>query len=289
MVAFGKSIDVWAWCGNVLACLLWVRGYPEQALAQVEETLTCHQEELAPVTRIRTLQYAGYVHQLCREVSVVHSLAQSLTTLAHEQKFIVYEARGIIPYGWTLAQYGQGEQGVREIQHGLVVIQHSGAEPHLPYYLALLADSYRTTGQIEEALCALTQAVALVDKSGGHWYEADLHRLQGECLLVQSADNHAAAETCFQQAIAIAQHQNAKSFELRAATSLAKVWQQHGKRQEAYDLLAPVYNWFTEGFDTADLKDAKALLDAFASASRCKRSCMESRKDVPGNHRPHSA
>src|SRR5262249_35993059 len=177
-VAFGTFLDVWAWCCSTLACLLWVRGYPEQARAQVEETLTCHQEELAPVTRIHRLRYAGYVHQLCREVSVVHSLAQSLTTLAHEQRFIVYEASGIMQYGWTLAQYGQGEQGVREIQHGLVVTQHGGAEPHRPYYLALLADSYRTTGQIEEALHALTQARALVDKSGGNWYEADVHRLQ---------------------------------------------------------------------------------------------------------------
>ena len=200
------------------------------------------------------------------------------------------EASGRMQYGWTLAQYGQGEQGVREIQHGLVVIQTRGLESTFrPYYLALLADSYRTTGQIEEALCALTQALALVDKSGGNWYEADIHRLQGECLLVQSSDNHTAAETCFQRAMAIAQHQNAKSFELRAATSLAKLWQQHGKRQEAYDLLAPVYNWFTEGFDTADLQDAKALLDAFASASRCNRACMENRKDVSGNHRPHSS
>jgi predicted ATPase len=267
MVAFGKFIDVWAWCGDILACVLWVRGYPEQALAQVQETLTCHQEALAPVTRIRTLRFAGYVHQLCREVSVVHALAQSLTTLAHEQKFILDEASGIIQYGWTLTQYGQGAQGVREIQHGLVVTQTRGLGQFRPYYLALLADSYRTIGQIEEALGVLTQALALVSKSGGHWYEADLHRLQGECLLVQSSDNHPAAETCFQQAIAIAQHQNAKSFELRAATSLAKLWQQHGKRQEAYDLLAPVYHWFTEGFDTADLQDARALLDAFASAS----------------------
>jgi len=241
-----------------------VRGYPEQARAQVEETLTCHQEELAPVTRIHRLRYAGYVHQLCREVSVVHSLAQSLTTLAHEQRFLVYEASGIMQYGWTLAQDGQGEQGVREIQHGLVVTQHGGAEPHRPYYLALLADSYRTTGQIEEALHALTQARALVDKSGGNWYEADVHRLQGEFLLLQSSDNQAEAETCFQQAMTIAQNQQAKSWELRAATNLARLWQQQGKRQAAYALLAPIYNWFTEGFDTADLKDAKALLDELA-------------------------
>jgi predicted ATPase len=265
LAPFWKFIDAWAWCGINVACVLWVRGYPAQAQAQVQETLTRHQEELAPATRIYTLQYAGFVHQLCREVSVVHTLAQSQTTLAHEQKLILFEASGRMQYGWTLAQYGQGEQGVREIQHGLVVTQTRGLEgTFFPYYLALLADAYRTIGQVEDALQALTQALALVDKHGGNWYEGDIHRLQGECLLVQSSDNHTAAETCFHHALAIAHNQQAKSFELRAATSLARLWQQHGKRQEAHDLLAPVYNWFTEGFDTADLKDAKALLDALA-------------------------
>src|SRR5262249_42063882 len=99
------------------------------------------------------------------------------------------------------------------------------------------------------------------DKSGGNWYEADIHRLQGECLLVQSSDNHTAAETCFQRAIAIAKSQQAKSWELRAATSLARLWQSQGKRDEARQVLGDVYGWFTEGFDTADLRDAKALLN----------------------------
>jgi len=241
-----------------------VCGYPEQALAQVQETLTRHQEELVPSTRIYTLQFAGFVHQFCREVSVVQNLAQSLTAFAHEQGFILYEASGIIQSGWTLAQYGQGTQSVSEIQQGLDVTQNSGAEHHRPYYLSLLAESYRTTGQIEEVLRALTQALALVDKSGGNWYEADIHRLKGELLLQQSSDNHPEAESCFQQAINVACSQQAKSLELRAATSLARLWQQQGKRQEAHALLAPVYNWFTEGFDTADLKDAKALLDTLA-------------------------
>jgi predicted ATPase len=261
LAPFWKFMDAWAWCSSMLACILWVRGYPEQALARVQETLTRHQEDLTPPTRVYTLQYAGFVHQWCREVSVVHTLAQSLTAFAHEQEFVLYEAVGRIQYGWTLAQYGQGEQSVREIQHGLVVIQNRGSEHYRPYYLALLADSYRTTGQIEDALRALTQALALVEKSGGNWYAADLHRLQGECLLLQSADNQTAAEICFHQSLDIARQQQAKSWELRAATSLARLWQQQGKHQEAYDLLAPVYHWFTEGFDTADLQDAKALLN----------------------------
>ena len=108
----------------------------------------------------------------------------------------------------------------------------------------------------------LTEALTLVDTTGERWYEPELYRLKGELLLQQNSDNQAEAENCFHQAIAIAQNQQAKSFELRAATSLTRLWQQQGKRQEAHDLLAPIHNWFTEGFDTADLKDAKVLLDA---------------------------
>jgi len=115
-------------------------------------------------------------------------------------------------------------------------------------------------GQPEAGLTVLTEALSLADTTGARWYESELYRLKGELLLQQSSDNQAEAEASFHYAIRIAQSQQAKSWELRAATSLARLWQQQGKRQEAYDLLAPVYGWFTEGFDTADLKDAKALL-----------------------------
>jgi len=116
-------------------------------------------------------------------------------------------------------------------------------------------------GQPEAGLTVLTEVLALVDKTGVRWYEPELYRLKGELLLQQSSGNSTEAETCFHHAISIAQNQSAKSWELRATTSLARLWQRQGKRQEAHDLLAPVYNWFTEGFDTADLQDAKALLD----------------------------
>jgi predicted ATPase len=135
---------------------------------------------------------------------------------------------------------------------------------HSIYSLALLAEAHGTMGQPEAGLTVLTEALALVDTTGERWYAPELHRLKGELLLQQSSDNQAEAETCFQQAISTARSQQAKSLELRAATSLARLWQQQGKRQEAHDLLAPVYNWFTEGFDTADLQDAKALLDELA-------------------------
>ncbi len=133
-----------------------------------------------------------------------------------------------------------------------------------PYFLALLAEVYGTTGQPETGLALLTEALTLVDTTGERLYEPELYRLKGVLLLQQSSDNQAEAETCFHHALDIARNQQAKSFELRAATSLARLWQQHGKRQEAHDLLAPVYGWFTEGFDTADLQSAKALLDELA-------------------------
>src|SRR5215467_2306933 len=133
-----------------------------------------------------------------------------------------------------------------------------------PYFLALLADVHGTLGEPEAGFTVLSESLVLVDKTGERWYEAELHRLQGELFLQQTLDNVTAAENCFHHAISIAQSQQAKSLELRATTSLAHLWQSQGKRQKAHDLLAPVYNWFTEGFDTTDLKDAKALLDALS-------------------------
>jgi predicted ATPase len=125
----------------------------------------------------------------------------------------------------------------------------------------LLAETYGNIGQCEDGLTKLAEALALMEKTGDRFYEAEIHRLKGHLLLQQSPENAAEAETCFHQAISVARSQQAKSLELRAATSLAKLWQIQGKQQEAYDLLAPVYNWFTAGFDTANLMDANALLD----------------------------
>src|SRR5262249_2204515 len=159
---------------------------------------------------------------------------------------------------------GQAQAGMEQLTQGLTAFRAIGSEITRPYRLALLAEAHGTIGEPEEGLVLLTEALALVDTTGERWYEAELHRLKGELLFQQNSDNQAEAENCFQQAMTIAQNQQAKSFELRTATSLARLWHQQEKRQDAHDLLASVYNWFTEGFDTADLKDAKALLDEIA-------------------------
>ncbi len=160
---------------------------------------------------------------------------------------------------------GQGEEGIIQILQGLAAYQVTGAELLRPFFLALLADAYGTAGQAEEGLAVLFEAQALADKIADEsWWKAEISRLRGALLLMRSVPNEDEAEACFQQSLALAQNQQAKSLELRAATSLARLWQSQGKRQDAYDVLAPVYGWFTEGFDTADLKDAKALLEELA-------------------------
>ena len=173
-------------------------------------------------------------------------------------------ALGSLIRSWALAHQGRAQEGIEQLHQGLTTYRATGAEIGRPYYLAFLAEAYGTLGQPEAGLTVLTEALTLMDTTGERVSEPELYRLKGALLFQQSLENHLEAETCFQQAMAIAQSQQAKSWELRAATSLARLWQQQGKRTEARELLAPVYGWFTEGFDTADLQEAKALLDALA-------------------------
>jgi predicted ATPase len=168
---------------------------------------------------------------------------------------------GTILGGWTLAEQGRREEGIAQMRQGLDAWRATGAELTMPYYLGLLAGAYRAVGQSEEGLHVLEEALTLEEKTGECWCEAELYRLKGELLLSLSRDHHTEAATCFHHALDVARSQLAKSWELRAAMSLARLWQHQGKCQEAYDLLAPVYGWFTEGFDTADLQEAKAWLD----------------------------
>src|SRR5262249_37149130 len=156
---------------------------------------------------------------------------------------------------------GHVKEGITQINQCMMDYRATGAELGRPRYLALLAEAYGIMEQPEVGLTVLTEALTLTDTTGERCYKPELYRLKGTLLLQQSSDNHTNAEACFHHAINIAQNQQAKSFELRTATSLARLWQSQGKHDEARQVLGDVYNWYTEGFDTADLKDAKALLD----------------------------
>src|SRR5262249_34613893 len=259
--AFLYGEDAGVVCYSFAAWTLWCLGYPDQALARSHEAVTLAQQLAHPFSLADALSGAAIFHQLRREARCTQKRAEAAITLAMEQEFQYFMAFDSILRGWAVAYQGQAQEGIEQINQGLMDYRATGAELLRPYFLALLAEAHGTMEQPEEGLTALTEALTFAETTGERWYEPELYRLKGELLLQQSSDNQAEAENCFQQAIAIAQNQQAKAWELRAATSLARLWQQQGKRQEAYDLLAPVYGWFTEGFDTADLIDAKALLD----------------------------
>jgi predicted ATPase len=173
--------------------------------------------------------------------------------------------------GWELTRVGQAAEGITQIRAGLAALHAMGAKILRPYLLSLLAEACVRDGQIEPGLGALEEALATAENHAERFYEAELHRLQGEVLLRKFVGATGLSplqmqpEAAFQTALNIARHQGAKALELRAATSLSRVWQQQNKQQQAWQLLADIYNWFTEGFDTADLQEARALLDVLGA------------------------
>ena len=167
-------------------------------------------------------------------------------------------ALGTFFRAWPLVMQGQRSEGIAQMRQGLAAWRAIGAEFIRPYCLALLAEAHAQSGQAEEGLAVVAEALEAVETTGERFYEAELHRLRG-ALLLPSPTQRAAAEACFHQALHIARRQGAKSLELRAAMSLARLWQQQGQRAAAHQVLAPIYNWFTEGFETADLQGAKGL------------------------------
>jgi predicted ATPase len=209
------------------------------------------------------------VHQFRREEPGVQGRAEALLALSTEQGFSLWLAAGTILQGWALVVQGQGEEGIAQLRQGLGVYQATGAVMTQSHVLALLAEAYGKMGQIDKGLAALGEALDFVDRTGVRFYEAELYRLKGE-LTLQAKDQslrsqvEEEAEACFHKAIDIARQQQAKSLELRAVMSLSRLWQQQGKQKEAHDLLSEIYGWFTEGFDTKDLQEAKVLLAELA-------------------------
>src|SRR5262249_32155974 len=234
-------------CFCYAAWTLWSLGYPDQGLTRIDEAVTLGQQIAHPFSLGYALNWAAMCHQFRREVHATQERAEAVIRLAMDQGFPLWMAFGAILRGWALAHQGQTKEEIEQMHWGIRAWRATGAELLRPYFLALLAEAYGTRGQPEAGLTALTEALTLADTAGERWYESECYRLKGALLLQQNSDNQAEAESCFSQAISIAQRQQAKSWELRAATSLARLWQQQGKRQEAQDLLAPVYNWFTEG------------------------------------------
>ena len=241
------------------AMILYLLGYPDQAIQKSQDALALAQKLSHPNSLAFALYYSAWVHQQRGERQVVDELIQATITLAKEQGSTRWLQQGTLLQGWLLAQQGKGQEAILRMRHGSTVVMDARS-----HGMALLAETYGKEGQIEEGLSVLNEELSRLHITGGRFYEAELHRIKGELLLRQAAADERQAEASFQSALKIARGQSAKSLELRAAMSLSRLWQRQDKQTHARQLLAEVYGWFTEGFDTADLKAAKALLDELA-------------------------
>jgi predicted ATPase len=265
--AFGQDLGVSAL--SHLNWVLWLLGYPDQASRRQGEALALAHRVGHKNTLGFALMYSAMAGAYGRNTGLAAEHSAALLELAREQKFDLWAAGATVVKGWTIARRGQGAVGVAEIERGLAEWTTSGAEWMRPFFLSLLAEACALSGNVRRGLGALDEALAAVGRTGQCWPEAELHRLRGQLLAnLQHVGGPDEASAAFQSAIQIARQQSAKSWELRAVTGLARLWAEQGRRAEAQDLLAPVYGWFTEGFDTPDLREAKALLDELVSAPR---------------------
>jgi predicted ATPase len=255
------GVDIGVFTLSYMSHALWSLGYPEQAVQRSHKALALAQEMQHPFSKALAQAYTVMLQQFRREPHTANAHAEVAIALCIEHDFAYYRAWAMIIQGWCLRRREQPEAGVTQLQEGLTALRATGGEVRLSYYLALLAEAHGEDNQPAVGLRLLTEAFTHQATTQERWTEAELYRLKGELLLKQTPHDKQQAEACFQQALAVARRQQAKSWELRTAMSLARLWQQQGKRAEARGLLAPIYGWFTEGFDTADLQEAKALLE----------------------------
>ena len=241
-----------------LALTLWLLGYPDQALQQAEAALALAERLAHPFSQAFALSMAALLHQYRREGQLAQARAEAALAYAAGQGFELLAGFSAIFRGWALAEQGQVELGMSQLRQGLDAFRATGAELGQLHFLALLAETYGRAGQVEAGLSLLEEALAAAHDKGERFYEAELYRLKGE--LLRQAGQQSAPAASFQKAIQVARSQSARLLELRAALHLSRLWAAQGQPAKARELLAGSYNWFTEGFETADLRDAKALL-----------------------------
>ena len=248
-------------CEIYHAAAHWFLGYPAQALAKARAMLD-HARRLAhPFSLAGVLTWMALLHHCIRKAEDAQAFAEEAMAISDDRGFPSWLSVACWVRGWAMAEQGRTQEGVAQVQAGFAIRESEGARLWRPYQLSLLAEAQRTAGRLEEAQRLLGEALGTAETTGERYWEAELHRLQGELLLSGPASDPAEAEACFARALEVARRQRAKALELRAAMSLGRLWQRQDRTAEARGLLAPIHGWFTEGFDTPDLMDAKRLLE----------------------------
>lgn len=251
-------------------------GYPEQALEQSREAITLAQELSHPFSLVFAQGLSALLHTLRLDSLAAKELAEACIRLSTEHGFAYWLSTVLCFYGWALTMQGQIEEGLEQMSAGATKYQATGSEMGRPTQLAMLAVGYGKAGDFEKGLNLLQEAFTVVQRNEERFYEAEIQRLKGDLLLKldgnesEMVHNNREAEICFKQAIKIAQRQDAKMWELRSTVSLARLWQQQGRHEESRQMLAEIFDWFTEGFDTPDLRDAIILLDELSVSEKEK-------------------
>jgi predicted ATPase len=243
----------------------WLLGYPDAALRDADDVLKDARAIGQAATLMFALSLTGISDFLCGNHAAVIARAEELLALSEEKSPLFWEAWGVMNHGFGLLLAGKASKAIQLISSGITSFRSTGGTHFFPFRLSYLAMAHAEVGQFEEAWRCIGEAMTAVETTKEKWCEAEVHRVAGEIALKSQEPDATKAQAYFERALAIARQQRAKSWELRAAMSMARLWRDQGKRDEAHDLLTSVYGWFTEGFDTLDLKEAKGLLDALAS------------------------
>jgi predicted ATPase len=243
---------------------VWLLGYPDAALVDAESALT-RARHFGDAALMHTMFNLLLFHICCRNDATAMTIADEFIALADDKCAALWRAIGLLMRGCILQVSGKASDAIQTSASAIPAYRATGATLFMPFVLSFNARAYADIGQFDDAWRAIGDALAAVQATKETWFEAELHRIGGEIALKSPERDTAKAQAQFERALAVARQQQAKSWELRAAMSMARLWRDQGKRDEARELLAPVYGWFTEGFDTLDLKEAKALLDELPS------------------------
>jgi predicted ATPase len=259
------AVDIQVAVLSYRSLTLWMLGYPEAALTDAKNAVRNGRETGQAASLMFALYVTGFVHILRGDYSIATALARELFALAEEKSAFLWKRAGMIYEGCVLTETGKPSEGIEMLTAGIAEYRSTGATTYLTFFLSSLTRAYAEIGQFDDAWRCIREAMTAIETTNERWSEAEINRVAGEIALMSPEPDAATAQTCFERALAVARKEQAKYWELRAAMSMARLWRDQGKRDEARDLLAPVYGWFTEGFDTLDLKEAKALLEELAS------------------------
>jgi predicted ATPase len=240
---------------------MWLLGYPEAAIADADKAVKNAREIGQAATLMYALVITSFTHIHCGSYATANMQTDEAVALADEKSAAYWKAQGTIHQGCTFALTGKASNAVQMITSGMTAWRSTGATLFIPWYLSNLPKAYAELGQFDDAWRCIDDATTALEATGERWCEAEVNRVAGELALIGPKSDVQKAQEYFKRALTVARQQEAKSWELRAAMSLARLWRDQGKVRQARELLAPVYGWFTEGFDTRDLKKAKTLLE----------------------------